>query len=95
MIAFGEIDPGMDFGDYTFVLVVPPRFEADVLGGRQPTLQVNTWGRRQGKFMDLLVQPLWASIAVFVATALIIAAAGTRMAQLADPWLTAPASFSR
>ncbi|MGF1628577.1 MAG: ABC transporter permease [Kiloniellaceae bacterium] len=41
MITFREIDPGMDFGEYTFVLVVPPRFEADVLAGRQPTLQVN------------------------------------------------------
>ncbi|MGD1876541.1 MAG: ABC transporter permease [Kiloniellaceae bacterium] len=41
MITFSEIDPGMDFGDYTFVLVIPPRFEADVLAGRQPALQVN------------------------------------------------------
>ena len=40
-ITFGEIDRGMDFGDYTFVLVIPPRFEADVLAGRQPDLQVN------------------------------------------------------
>jgi ABC-2 type transport system permease protein len=41
VISFAEIDPGMDFGDYTFVLVIPPRFEADVLAGRQPELQVN------------------------------------------------------
>ncbi|GAB4368563.1 MAG: ABC transporter permease [Kiloniellaceae bacterium] len=41
MITFGEIDPGMDFGDYTFVVVIPPRFEADVLAGRQPAVQVN------------------------------------------------------
>ncbi len=40
-ITFSEIDRGMDFGDYTFVLVFPPRFEADVLAGRQPALQVN------------------------------------------------------
>ena len=41
MITFSEIDPGMDFGDYTFVVVIPPRFEADVLAGRQPAVQVN------------------------------------------------------
>jgi len=41
MISFGEIDPGMDFGDYTFVVVIPPRFEADVLAGRQPAVQVD------------------------------------------------------
>jgi ABC-2 type transport system permease protein len=41
LITFGEIDAGMDFGDYTFVVVIPPRFEADVLAGRQPDIQVN------------------------------------------------------
>ena len=41
MIAFAEIDPGMDSGAYTFVLVIPPRFEADMLAGRQPSVQVN------------------------------------------------------
>ncbi len=40
-ITYGEIDRGMDSGDYTFVLVFPPRFEADVLAGRRPALQVN------------------------------------------------------
>lgn len=40
-ISFAEIDPGMDFGSYTFVLVIPPRFEADVLANRRPALQVN------------------------------------------------------
>jgi ABC-2 type transport system permease protein len=41
MISFSEIDPGMDFGVYTFVVVIPPDFEADVLAGRDPALQVN------------------------------------------------------
>jgi ABC-2 type transport system permease protein len=40
-VSFAEIDQGMDFGNYTFVVVIPPRFEADVLAGRQPALQVN------------------------------------------------------
>jgi len=41
MIGFDQIDPAMDFGRYTFVLVIPPEFEADAVAGRQPTLQVN------------------------------------------------------
>ena len=41
LISFKEIDPGMDSGRYTFVLVIPDNFEADVLAGRRPALQVN------------------------------------------------------
>lgn len=38
LIGFDEIDPGMDSGRYTFVLVFPPRFEADVVAGNRPEL---------------------------------------------------------
>lgn len=38
LIDFDEIDAGMDSGRYTFVLVFPPRFEADVLAGNRPSL---------------------------------------------------------
>ena len=41
LIAFNEIDPAMDSGRYTFVLVIPAGFQADVLAGRRPALQVN------------------------------------------------------
>jgi len=34
------IDKAMDDARFTFVLVVPPRFEQDLLAGRQPTLQL-------------------------------------------------------
>lgn len=40
-ISKDEIDPGLDSGTYTFVLDIPPDFEADVLAGREPTIQVN------------------------------------------------------
>lgn len=40
-ITFSGIDPGMDFGTYTFVVVIPERFQADVLAGRRPEVQVN------------------------------------------------------
>lgn len=35
------VDPAMDRGERTFVLDVPPDFEADVLRGREPVLQLN------------------------------------------------------
>jgi len=40
-IGIEEIDPGMDAGRHTFVLDIPPDFQADVLDGRAPALQVN------------------------------------------------------
>lgn len=38
MIGYGDIDPGMDSGRFTFVLVFPPHFEADVLAGNRPAM---------------------------------------------------------
>lgn len=40
-IGADEIDAAMDAGRFVFVLVIPPRFEADLLAGRNPELQVN------------------------------------------------------
>jgi len=40
-IGAGGIDAAMDAGRFVFVLVIPPRFEADLLAGRHPELQVN------------------------------------------------------
>ena len=36
-----EIDPAMDKGKYTFVVVFPPDFEKDILAGKNPEVQVN------------------------------------------------------
>lgn len=41
VISMNEIDPGLDAGEYTFVLDIPPDFQRDVLAGKQPALQVN------------------------------------------------------
>ncbi len=41
MIPLSEMDAGMDNGDYTFVLDVPPDFQRDVLAGKSPALQFN------------------------------------------------------
>lgn len=41
VISFKDIDAGLDSGRYTFVLVIPADFEADILAGRRPEVQVN------------------------------------------------------
>lgn len=41
MITLGEMDAGMDSGEYTFVLNIPPNFHRDVLAGRNPEFQLN------------------------------------------------------
>jgi len=41
LIGLDDIDPGMDRGDYTFVLDIPPGFQRDVLAGRVPAVQLN------------------------------------------------------
>lgn len=40
-IAASDVDRVMNNGDYVFVLVFPPHFEADVIAGRVPELQLN------------------------------------------------------
>lgn len=40
-ISISEIDKVMDAGRYTFVINIPPDFQADVLAGRKPAVQVN------------------------------------------------------
>jgi ABC-2 type transport system permease protein len=40
-IAERDVVPLMNIGKYTFVVDIPPNFERDVLGGRNPELQVN------------------------------------------------------
>ncbi|ENO89353.1 ABC transporter permease [Thauera linaloolentis] len=41
MITVGEMDAGMDRGDFTFALNIPPDFQRDVLAGRNPEIQLN------------------------------------------------------
>ncbi|MCC7179974.1 MAG: ABC transporter permease [Acidobacteria bacterium] len=40
-ITLAEVDPGLDAGDYTFVLIIPSGFQRDVLAGAAPQLQLN------------------------------------------------------
>jgi ABC-2 type transport system permease protein len=40
-IPVDAIDEAMDKGRYTFVIDIPPRFQADVLAGNRPAVQIN------------------------------------------------------
>lgn len=40
-LAAQDVDAALDGGHHTFVVDIPPRFEADVHAGRQPALQLN------------------------------------------------------
>ena len=44
-----QIDPGLDAGDHTLVLVIPPHFQRDVLAGRAPSLQLNVDATRMSQ----------------------------------------------
>ncbi|WP_295446805.1 ABC transporter permease [uncultured Thiodictyon sp.] len=49
MISLAGIDAGMDAGDYTFVLDIPPAFQSDVLAGRSPVIQLNVDATRMSQ----------------------------------------------
>lgn len=49
MITLTAVDPGLDSGDYTFVLDIPPNFQRDVLAGRSPTIQLNVDATRMSQ----------------------------------------------
>lgn len=49
MITLAEMDAGMDDGDFTFVLDIPPNFQRDVLAGANPTAQLNVDATRMSQ----------------------------------------------
>ena len=48
-ISWTVMDKKLDAGDYTFVMVIPYNYERDLLGGRSPSLQLNTDATRVGQ----------------------------------------------
>ena len=48
-IRLDQIDPGMDKGEYTFVMVIPPDFQKDLLAGLDPALQLNVDATRMSQ----------------------------------------------
>lgn len=49
MVSRAEMDSRMDAGLDTFALDIPPKFQADVLAGRSPVIQLNTDATRIGQ----------------------------------------------
>ncbi|MBW4055470.1 MAG: ABC transporter permease [Proteobacteria bacterium] len=49
MIPLSGIDAGMDAGEYTFALDIPPGFERDVLAGKSPAIQLNVDATRMSQ----------------------------------------------
>lgn len=49
MISPAEVDAGMDAGQFTFALDIPPDFQRDVLGGRRPNVQLNVDATRMSQ----------------------------------------------
>jgi ABC-2 type transport system permease protein len=41
LVPLANMDAGLDNGDHTFVLDIPPNFQRDVLAGRHPSIQLN------------------------------------------------------
>ena len=48
-ISLAQVDPGMDEGDYTFVLVIPAEFQKDFFSGFDPALQLNVDATRMSQ----------------------------------------------
>ena len=49
LISLPAMDAGMDAGDYTFVLDIPPDFQRDVLAGKAPAIQLNVDATRMSQ----------------------------------------------
>lgn len=48
-ISLSDIDPGMDTGRYTFVVNIPPGLQADLLAGREASIQLNVDATRMSQ----------------------------------------------
>jgi len=49
MISAAAVDTGMDAGEYTFAIIIPPGFQRDVLAGLNPELQLNVDATRMSQ----------------------------------------------
>ena len=49
MLDFNQVDPGLDAGEFTFALTIPPNFQRDVLAGKHVELQLNVDATRMSQ----------------------------------------------
>lgn len=47
--SLGQVDAGLDAGEFTFALIIPSGFQRDVLAGRQPAIQLNVDATRMAQ----------------------------------------------
>jgi len=69
MIPLAVMDAGMDAGDYTFALDIPPDYQRDVLAGRSPAIQLNVDATRMSQAFtgsSYIQQMLLGEVAEFV-----------------------------
>jgi len=75
MITLAEVDRRMDAGRNTFVLDIPPNFQADLLAGQRPVIQVNvdaTAVMQAGIGAGYIQQIVAAEIATFLDVAPVV-----------------------
>jgi ABC-2 type transport system permease protein len=49
LVSAAQADAGLDNGDYTFVLAIPPDYQRDTLAGRAPDIQLNVDATRMSQ----------------------------------------------
>ena len=91
-----EIDAAMDAGRYVFVLSIPPKFEHDLIAGRQPTLQLDIdatamsqAGNGAAYIQNILVQEVAAAMGGSAATPVNVVIRPKFNANLTSAWFTA------
>jgi len=96
-----ELDAAMDAGKYTFTLVIPSRFQADVKAGRQPAVQLNvdaTAMSQAGRGAEYIAAVLMSETARFLNAPTVVEPVRlvTRMKfnpNLADAWFVSIAQI--
>nr|WP_026221145.1 ABC transporter permease [Ancylobacter sp. FA202] len=95
-ISAREIDAAMDAGRYVFVLSIPPKFEHDLIAGRQPALQLDIdatamsqAGNGAAYIQNILVQEVAAAMGGSATTPVNVVIRPKFNANLTSAWFTA------
>ena len=96
VITSGEIDAAMDSGRYVFVLTIPPKFEHDLIAGRDPALQLDIdatamsqAGNGAAYIQNILVQEVAAAMGGSASTPVNVVIRPKFNPNLTSAWFTA------
>ena len=96
VITSGEIDAAMDSGRYVFVLIIPPKFEHDLIAGRDPALQLDIdatamsqAGNGAAYIQNILVQEVAAAMGGSASTPVNVVIRPKFNPNLTSAWFTA------